>query len=308
VSDSEDADQPGLVLVTGATGYVGRRLVPHLLDRGVRVRALTRDPGAVNWPDGVETVRGDVTDPGSLPPALEGVDVVVHLAAVTADRKPPPGGYDAVNADGTAALARAAASAGVRGFVLMGGIDTSTGTPGPYLAGRRSGQAAVRESGVPWALLQPSIMFGGGDAAFVVAMRNLVRRAPVVPVPGDGRVRLQLIHVDDVCACLGQLAAAGSLGGRAYAIGGAEILTYDEVLDVVGEALGKKRVRKLHLPTALLAVQARLMQVLPRPPVTPAALELFASDNVAEPNTIRDVFGVEPKGFAAYVRAHGLTG
>jgi len=324
VSAAEDAVQPGLVLVTGATGYVGRRLLPHLVEAGVRVRALARDPGAAEWPDGVEAVRGDITEPDSLPPALEGVDVVVHLAAVTADRKPPPGGYDAVNADGTAALATAAAAASVRGFVLMGGIDNSTGTPGPYLAGRRRGEAAVRDSGIPWALLQPSIMFGGEDAAFVKAMRDLVRRAPIVPVPGDGRVRLQLIHVEDVCACLGQLATRGfghlatrpvgqmataeSLAGRAYPIGGAEILTYDEVLDVVGEALGKHKVRKAHVPTGLVAIQARLLQVLPRPPVTPAALELFAADNVAEPNTIREVFSVEPKGFAAYVRAHGLTG
>jgi uncharacterized protein YbjT (DUF2867 family) len=312
------------VLVTGATGYVGRRLVPRLVDGGQRVRALVRDPGSAALPAGVEAVPGDLADAASLERAVEGMDVVVHLAAVTADRKAPPGGYDAVNADGTAALARAAAAAGLRGFVHMGGIDTAGDRAGPYLAGRRRGEAAVRESGVPWALLQPSIMFGGDDAAFVKAMRDLVRRAPVVPVPGDGRVRLHLIHVEDVCACLGQMATRGfgqlatrpdrhmatgdSLAGRAYPIGGAEILTYDEVLDVVGEALGKGKVRKVHLPTGLVAAQARLMQVLPRPPVTPAALELFAADNVAEPNTIRDVFGVEPEGFAAYVRAHGLTG
>jgi uncharacterized protein YbjT (DUF2867 family) len=305
---SADAGAPGLVLITGATGYVGRRLVPRLIEAGVPVRALAREPGVANWPNGVEVVRGDITKPDSLPAALEGVDVVVHLAAVTADRKPPPGGYDAVNDVGTAALARAAAAAGGRGFVHMGGIDTGAGGAGPYLAGRRRGEAAVRECGVPWALLQPSIMFGGEDAAFVKAMRDLVRRAPVVPVPGDGRVRLHLIHVEDVCACLGQLATAESLAGRAYPIGGAEILTYDEVLDVVGEALGKKKIRKVHVPTGLVATQARLLQLLPRPPVTPAALELFAADNVAEPNTIRDVFGVEPRGFASYVRAAGLTG
>src|SRR5262249_38265127 len=153
--------------------------------------------------------------------------------------------------DGTAALARAAAAAGVRGFVQMGGIDTARDRAGPYLAGRRRGEAAVRESGVPWALLPPPILFGGPDAAFVKAMRDLVRRARVVPVPGDGKVRLQLVHVDDVCACLGQLANDDALRARAYPIGGAEILTYDQVLDVVGEALGKGRVRKLHVPSGL---------------------------------------------------------
>src|SRR4051794_14752319 len=181
------------VLVTGATGYVGRRLVPALIAAGHEVRALARDPAATTLPAGSEAVQGDLTDPASLARAVEGVDVVVHLAAVTADRKPPPGGYDAVNAVGTEALASAAAGAGVRAFVQLGGIDTGRGTPGPYLAGRRRGEAAVAQSGVPYALLQPSIMFGGPDSAFVRAMRDLVRRAPVVPVPGDGRVRLQLV-------------------------------------------------------------------------------------------------------------------
>jgi NADH dehydrogenase len=189
----------------------------------------------------------------------------------------------------------------------MGGIDTAGERAGSYLAGRRRGEQAVRDSGVPWALLQPSIMFGG-EAAFVKAMRDLVRRAPVVPVPGDGKVRLHLIHVDDVCACLLRLATDDSLRGRSYPIGGAEILTYDEVLDVVGEGLGKGHVRKVHVPTGLVAVQARLLQVLPRPPVTPAALELFRADNVAQPNTVTEVFGVQPHGFGAYVRQHGLEG
>ena len=150
MSTAEDADQPRLVLVTGATGYVGRRLLPLLLDAGVRVRALAREPGAARLPDGVDAVRGDVTAPDSLPPALEGVDVVVHLAAITADRKAPPGGYDAVNADGTAALARAAAAAGVQGFVHMGGIDTGTGTPGrtwPAAAGARPRSATAASRG-----------------------------------------------------------------------------------------------------------------------------------------------------------------
>ena len=147
-------------------------------------------------------MKGDVTDPASLAAACRGVAVVVNLAAVTADRKPPQNGYDAVNAIGPANVVEAARAGGVERIVQIGGIDTSTGTPGPYLAGRRRGERALIDSGMPWAILQPSIMFGGPDAAFVHAMAGLVRRAPVVPVPGNGRLLLQLVWVEDVARCL----------------------------------------------------------------------------------------------------------
>jgi uncharacterized protein YbjT (DUF2867 family) len=297
----------GVILVTGASGYVGRRLVPALIAAGCTVRALVRDPARATQPAGVEVVTGDVTDPSRLAAACHGVSVVVNLAAITADRKPPRGGYDAVNAGGPANVAAAAKAAGVERIVQIGGIDASAGAPGPYVAGRRRGETAVIDSGIPWAILQPSIMFGGPDAAFVHAMAGLVRRAPVVPVPGDGTLLLQLVWVEDVVRCLVALVRDRALAGR-YPIGGPEELTYDQQLDVIGAALGKRKVRKLHLPLGLMRLQASLLQVLPKPPLTPAALELFGSDNVAGVDAIPRQFGFEPRSFRAHVAAHGLNG
>jgi NADH dehydrogenase len=297
----------GPVLVTGATGYVGRRLVPRLVESGLEVRALVRSPETASLPVGVEAVRGDLTEPGTLAPACEGMATVVNLAAVTADRKAPPGGYDAVHAEGVAALATAARDAGVVRFVHMSGIDNVSGDPGPYLLGRRRGEQAVRESGVPWAMLRPSIMFGGADSAFVKAMARLVR-APVVPVAGDGQVRIQLVWVEDVARCLETLVRDDDRLGSEYPVGGPDQLTYDEILDLIGEALGKDQVRKIHAPMSLVRLQASALQVLPSPPVTPAALELFDADNVAAPDAIPARFGFEPRSFREYLRAQGLTG
>ena len=260
------------------------------------------------FPESVELARGDVTEPASLPAACEGVAAVVNLAAITADRKAPPGGYDAVNAVGAANLVDAAKQAGVERLVHIGGIDTSTGPAGPYLAGRRRGEQAIIDSGIPWAVLQPSIMFGGPDSAFVHAMAGLVRRAPIVPVPGDGRLLLQLVWVEDVARCLVALVTDETKLGRRHPVGGPEELTYDDQLDVIGAALGKKRVRKAHIPLAVMRAQAALLQVLPRPPLTPAALELFGSDNVAGTDSIPAGFGFQPRSFREHLAAHGLNG
>ena len=148
-------------------------------------------------------------------------------------------------------MAAAARAAGVRRFVHLAGIDTSTGTPGPYLAGRRRGEAAVLASGIESvAILRPSIMFGGPDAAFVKALARIVKLAPAVPVPGDGSVRLQVVWVEDVVRCIVQL--ADDMRPGQFPIGGPDQPTYDEVLDIIGEGLGKSHVRKLHLPDVAL--------------------------------------------------------
>ena len=292
------------VLVTGASGYVGRRLVGRLAERGTPVRALVhRSRGAP--PEGVEAVEGDVTDAASLARACEGADVVVNLASITADRKPPAGGYDRVNAEGPAALGTAARAAGVRRFVHLAGIDTATGEPGPYLAGRRRGDAAVLASGVESiAILRPGIMFGGRDSAFVKVLARLVKFAPAVPVPGDGTVRLQLIWVEDVVRCILQL--TDDMRPGQFPVGGPDQPTYDEVLDTIGEGLGKRQVRKVHLPLHVFSVQARLLSVLPSPPLTPAALELFASDNITTLDAVEQQFNFRPRGFAEHVRHEGL--
>ena len=295
----------GPVLVTGATGFVGRRLVAALRRDGVTVRALVRRPGTARLAEGTEVVPGDLGDAESLRRACEGVAAVVSAAAVTGDQKPPPGGYDRINADGIADLARAATSAGAGRLVHFSGIDRIAGPPGPYLAGRRRGEEVVRTAGVPWTILRPSVQFGPGSA-FVAALAGLVR-APVVPVVGSGRTRIQMVHVDDVVRCaLLALDGVGRLG-RELEIGGPEAPTFDEILDVIARARGRRRVPKLHAPIALVRVQARLLQVLPRPPVTPATLELLADDNVARSLDVVPLeFGFAPRPFRAHVEAHGL--
>ena len=297
----------GPILVTGGTGYVGRHLLRRLRAEhpDQPVRALVRREG-VPLPDGVKAVRGDLTDHASLASAVRGARAVVNLAAVVANLKPPKGGYDAVNADGTAALGRAAAGAGVGVFVQMGGIDRAGESPGPYIAGRRRGERALREAGVPWVLLQPSIQFGGGSP-FVTALVPIVRRAPVVPVIGRGDFVIQMIWVEDVLTCLLAAVADPDKQGRAIELGGPEHLTYDRIVELIGEGLGRRRVRKIHMPLGLMRVQIRAMQILPRPPLAPVALELFrAPENATDLDAVPREFGFTPRAMRDHFARHGV--
>ena len=294
----------GPILITGATGFIGSRLARRLTSAGLPVRAMARRSDATVAP-GAELVVGDLSDRASLERACEGVSAVISCAAITGEKKAPPGGYDYINADGITALAEAATAAGAGRIIHFGGIDNGGSKPGPYLAGRRRGEEGLKAAGVPWTILQPSVQFGP-HAPFIKAMAGLVK-GPIAPVAGNGKTQIQMIHVDDVCRAAQDCLTGDGRLGRYIELGGTEALELNDILDTIGRAMGKPKVRKLHAPMPIVKLQAKLMQVLPNPPVTPAAVELLEHDNVAASLTgVEQEFGFVPVGFAAHVASHGL--
>ncbi|HEX4212500.1 MAG TPA: NAD(P)H-binding protein [Candidatus Dormibacteraeota bacterium] len=292
-----------MILVTGAGGFVGRNLVTRLAGEGVR--GLVRDRAASAPVDGVELVEGDVTRPETLGPVLEGVEVVVHCAAITGDRRQPyRGAYDAVNRVGTANVVRAAESVGAQRIVLLSGLGTRPGRRRSYMATRWGMEEAVRASPLSYAILRPSVLFGRG-APLIRALAGLVRSAPVVPVLAP-RCRLQPLWVEDLVSCLALAAREDRWDGRAIALGGGEQLDMSVLMRAIVEGLGVRRAL-VPMPPALAAVPARAMTLaLSRPPLTPAALELLSFDNVAEPDVCRSEFGVDAAGFRDHVQRCGL--
>jgi len=295
-----------VILVTGASGFVGSRLVVRALARGHRVRGLYHHPPTAP-PPGVQVAVGDLDSPTALAPALRGVQVVFHTAALVASQKPAsPGAYDRVNRIGTENLAAAARMAGVERFVLLSGLGTRAAPRGTYMATRHGMERAVLALEIPSVILRPSVLFGEG-AEFVAALDRVIRSSPVVPLLGGGRVRLQPLHVQDLITCLLAAGEDGRLAGRQIELGGAEQLSFKELIEAICQVGGRHR-WLAPVPLGLARLQAGLMEaVLPRPPLTVAALELFGFDNVTRPDSVRRDFGFDPIGFRAHLQAHGLS-
>jgi uncharacterized protein YbjT (DUF2867 family) len=294
-----------MILVTGAGGFVGSRLLRAL--EGREVRGMVRDAARAGRPPaGAVLAEGDVTRSETLAQALEGVTTVVHCAAITGDRKEPyQRAYDAVNRRGTEQLMDAAAKAGVARVVLLSGLGTTEAPEGTYMATRWGMEEAVRGSGIAHVILQPSVLFGRG-APFVGGLAGVVRAFPIVPVLGAHR--FQPLWVDDLVRCLVQAVDDPSHDGEALPLGGPEQLTMREILEAIAGALDVRR-SFVPLPLGLAALQAEVMTaILDRPPLTPAAIELFRFDNTTAPDAVERAFGFAPRPFRRHLREHGLDG
>lgn len=175
-----------LIVVTGANGFVGSHVVSRLAVAGYTVRAMVRDTHRYSPPPQVMVAAADLVRAETLTGALEGAGTVIHCAAITANLKEPyRGAYQKVNGLGTENLAAAARASGVRRLVVISGLGTQPAPAGTYMATRWALEEAVRSSGIPHVILQPSVQFGDG-AEFVTALARLIRTSPVVPALGGG--------------------------------------------------------------------------------------------------------------------------
>jgi uncharacterized protein YbjT (DUF2867 family) len=297
-----------MILVTGARGFVGRHVAARLAGKGLPVRAMVRSRSGYAPMAGVTVIEADLTQPESLAAVVAGVETVIHCAALTANiREPYRGAYQNVNGVGAENLASAARRAGARRLIALSGLGTRPAKPGTYMATRWALEEAVRASGLPYIILQPSVQFGDG-AEFVAALARLIRKTPVLPSIGGGKTRFQPIWVEDVVSCLERALTDDALLNNAYPIGGSEYASFTEVLHVIASAMSKRRVTA-RVPMPIARLQAGVLSaLLTHPPLTPATLELFSFDNTTDIDAVDRTFGFHPRGFREYMKSHGLDG
>ena len=295
-----------MVLVTGPTGFVGRRVVAALNAGGHPVRALVHgeNPASVLSGLDVEIVRGDLLDVESLRKACDGIDGVIHLVAVVRERGDLT--YRRVNYEGTRNVLEAASSSGAKRFIQANTVG-ATSDPGlPYLHSRWMAEEEVARSHTSHKVVRFSVGFGDGDE-FLNVLAALVKLSPLIPIAGDGKTKFQPISVEDIARCL--VTAYESDDEATVEVGGPEVLSYEEMVDIVAATLGV-RIAKVHVPVPLMRPVVAVAEALsPRPIITRDQLSMVEIDNTAELDSVEKAFGFAPRplrGNIDYIRKISL--
>lgn len=238
-----------MLLLTGATGSIGSRLLPLLLEREEDVRCLVREPRRLGERRvDVQIALGDLgemSDPYLVRQALRGVDTVVHLAATIRDQ--PPRRIEELNGLATVRLLRAAERSGVRRFVFFSALNASAAQRTRFFRAKWLAERAVGSSPLEATVFAPSIVYDRSDPWITLLKRFSV--LPVLPVAGDGQARFQPIWADDVAHCVSHALAADSR--PRYELAGPETMTYDEMSDLVSRIAGRPR-PLVHVPLPLV--------------------------------------------------------
>ncbi len=283
-----------MILVTGATGFVGRHLVRRLCNAGEAVRCLVR-PGSPGLPwlqaHPVEITSGHLRDPDAVAAACQGIRQIVHLAA------PIHEGRDAVveriHREGMVLLVEDARAARVERLVMLSPLGTGSSAGLPFLRSRGQAEDHLRGSGIPFVVLQSSLMFGLGDR-LISGMIRLMQRTGLLLIPGTGKTMLQPIWVGDVVSCLLRALRDEDMLDRTIPIGGPQHLTYEEIADQVGKMLNVPRL-KVPLSRRAAAWMARILEGLGLNPFLGYRhLELLEVGTITALDAVKRSFGFQP--------------
>ena len=284
------------VLVTGATGFIGRRLVPALLDAGHDVRAMTRHPETYDGPG--EPVGADVTDAGTLGPALEGVDVAIYLVHSLDDPD-----FERKDADAARHFSRAAAAAGVKQIVYMGGLGDEDHDLSAHLRSRREVESLLGGDGVPVTVLRAAIVVGHGGISWEIT-RQLVKNLPAMVVPRWVGTRTQPISIDDVVRYLAGVVDHPDAIGRVFEIGGSEQLTYREMLQRAAQQMSGRSIPIVVAPLLTPGLSSRWLALVTDVDATTGRnlIDSMSNEVVVRDTSIRDLVPGEPLSYEESVR------
>jgi uncharacterized protein YbjT (DUF2867 family) len=271
-----------LVTVFGGSGFVGRNLVRSLAKRGFRVRVAVRRPdlaqylmtaGAVGQ---IHGVQANLRYPASIAAAVEGAEAVVNLVGVMHDRG--RNGFDAVQAFGPGAIARAVKAAGVQRFIHVSSLSCDAGAEARYAQSKAKGEAAAMAGFEETVIVRPSVIFGTDDD-FFNRFGALARMSPALPLIGGGGTKFQPVFVGDVAEVLARGVEGRLAPGTVYELGGQETMTLRDIFKFVLRVTNRRRLL-VPVPFAVANVQATFLGLLPNAPLTRDQVALLRRDNV----------------------------
>jgi len=292
------------VFMTGATGFVGRAVIQALRAEGYGVRCLVRRGSErdLRGLEAIERVEGNVLARETLERGMAGCDTVIHLVGIIREQGATLSTFERIHTQGTLNVLETAATTGVRRYLHMSALGSRPGARARYHQTKWAAEEAVRASPIPWTIFRPSIIYGRGDE-FVSVLAGMIQRYyGLAPVIGSGLQRLQPVPREHVAAGFARAAALEATVKQTYDVVGPDAVTMVRLLDLIGEALGRRRVRKPHIPLSLVRPITRLCHHLPGFPLTPDQLLMLEEDNVGDPQPFYTTFGLTPMPLAAGLR------
>jgi uncharacterized protein YbjT (DUF2867 family) len=270
------------IAVLGGSGFIGRYVVKRFAAQGKVIAVGCRNAEAAKFlkPMGdvghIVPLNVTIGDDTLLPAFLAGNDALVNSVGIL--RESGSQTFELTHHTGPARLARFAREAGVERFVHISAIGADSRSPSAYARTKAAGERAVRDAFPTVTILRPSVVFGPEDQFFnrFAAMAMI---SPVLPLIGGGETRFQPVYVGDVADAVVKCLEDPATAGRVYELGGPKIYTFRELIELLLSEIRRKR-RFIELPFGLATFQARLMSVLPNPPLTPDQVELLKRDNV----------------------------
>jgi uncharacterized protein YbjT (DUF2867 family) len=293
------------VLVVGGTGFIGTALCTELKRRGHEVTAMSRNPGGDDLPGGVNKVKGDVTEYGSISEAFEGMDAVYNLVALSPLFKPSGGDemHDRIHRQGTEHVVRAAEEHGVDHLVQMSALGADPGGATAYIRSKGQAEGIVTDSGVEYTIFRPSVVFGDGGE--FVSFTKLLAPPYVSALPGGGKTRFQPIWVGDLVPMLADAIDDEKHAGETYEIGGPDKLTLAEIARLIHRSDGRSTT-VVPVPMALAKLGLSVGDLIPGFPMGKDQYRSLQFDNVTDDNDI-GAFGVatgELTTLKAYLGGH----
>jgi uncharacterized protein YbjT (DUF2867 family) len=278
-----------LVTVFGGSGFLGRHVVRALAYRGYRIRVAVRRPALAGYlqPMGrvgqIHAVQANLRYPDSVAAALRDADAAVNLVGLMYE-----GGkqrFDALMADGAEMVARAASAVGAP-LIHVSSLSADPDSPSDYARTKGEGEARVRAAQSAAIIVRPSVVFGPEDD-FFNRFAAMARIAPALPLVGGGHTRMQPVFAGDVAEGIAKAVDGDLKPGTIYEFGGPDVHTFKELMQFVLATVGRRRLL-LPIPFGVMKLQAALLQLLPKPPITRDQVELLRFDNVVSEAAKRD--------------------
>lgn len=292
------------VFLTGATGFVGSRLLHDLLEKGYEVRCLVREgaQGKLTLKERVEIAFGDITDPERLRGKLQGCQTVIHLVGII--REVPKKGitFERLHYQGTRNIMEAAKEQGISRFLYMSALGVRPGARSRYHKTKFMAEEDIRKSRLTFTIFRPSVIFGPHDE-FVNLLARMVRRLPFFPVIGDGQYKLQPVSLENVSQGFVRALEVKESQGKTYEVAGPEKLEYNRILDIIGELMGK-RVRKVHLPVSIIKPMVTVLEGFPSFPLTREQLIMLLEDNISDEMVFFQELGITPIPFREGIKGY----